>query len=261
MKIQKVNGFSHLEGQLLFSVSPDDIVWRMRDNWLDDIAAGHSVMLETVIPYLEQEAISRFKKEWTVQREVPSIRDGYEDWRLWWMNEASHNCETHSPVGRAGEHLSIIGRAAVNILMVASALRDSIDANKAEQSAALGMTLVCEALAGGYALKAESAESAMEARQDAYKKGAGLEGPDMNKARDGLVKYAKKEWEIDPGLRIGELGKKFLKLMEQHRRQHFPTLITLPTLATIKTWLKQAAEQGNLKIPAAAQAPGRRTTK
>ncbi len=260
MKIETVNGFSKLEGQLLFSVSPEDITWRMRDNWLDDIAAGHTVMLDTVIPYLEREAISRFKKEWTVQSQVPDVGDGYEDWRLWWLNEASHNCDTHSPIGRAGDHLTVIGRSAVNILMAASALRDAIHAGRAEESAALGMTLICEALAGGYVLKAESAEGAIEARKEAYKKGAGLEGPDLDKARSGLIKYAKTQWEADPDLRIGELSTNFLVLMEQHRRQHFPTLISLPKIATIKTWIKQAAEQKKLTIPAAAQAPGRRQT-
>lgn len=258
--IEYENGFARIDGQLLFSVTAEDIVWRMRDDWLGDIEAGHSIMMETIIPYLEREAVGRFVNEWTIQHDVPNIRDGYEDWRTWWLNEASHNCDTHSPIGRAGKHLSQIGQSAVNILMTASALRDAIEGNKAQEAAALGMLLICEAIAAGESLKGDAAQMAHETilaeRDAAYKKTIGTESRDQAIARAASITAATKMWMDDPNKRIGEVA------LEIHKRllNKLDVLTTLnfaPAADTIRGWLKAAAKDGKLNIPAAAQRRGR----
>lgn len=163
MKLEEKNGFVYLEGQRVFSIEPDDIIWRMRDGWLTDIENGNNVFLHPILPYFEMEAISRIEKEWSVfKADAPKKKDGYEAWRMWWLNEATQNCETHSPLGKAGNHLSPVGRSAVNILMAASALRHALEYGKAQEAAAVAMVLICEAIAGGYSLKFEAAQAMVE---------------------------------------------------------------------------------------------------
>ena len=85
---------------LQFYVSARDITWRMRYSWIEELDNGHNPMIEIVIPYLEMEAISRLKKELPeLAHEWPALADGFELVRLWWLNEAMQNCDTHAPIG------------------------------------------------------------------------------------------------------------------------------------------------------------------
>ena len=171
MKLEEKNGIAYLEGQRVFPIEPNDISWRMRGGWLEDIQNGHDVFLQPIIPYFEREAISRLEKELcTFKTDAPDIRDGYEDWRLYWLNEALQNCQTHSPISEAGEHLSQVGKAAVNVLMTCSALRHALEANKAREAAALSMLLICEVFAGGPSIKYEATQMEIEEIKTAIQK-------------------------------------------------------------------------------------------
>lgn len=261
MKLEERNGFTFVDGQRVFSVDPDDIIWRLRDDWLGLIREGHDVFAHPIFPYFEMEAVSRLEKEWsTYKSNKPDICDGYEDWRLWWMNEASHNCVEHSPVGRAGNHLSPVGQVAVNILMTCSALRDAIEAGKAQEAAALGMLLICEALSGGYSLKSEAAiatvEATKESKKQAYETGAGRSQADLNLARTAAIAYAKKKWASSPETRIGDMAKEIIGKLVANKEK-LPTLQAFPKVDTVKAWLRDAGASGSLVIPSAAQKRGR----
>lgn len=257
------DGFIDLKGQVRFFVDPDDIIHRMSEGWLQNIQDGHHIMLDIVLPHLEREAIHRFGKEWTVQTSWrPKERDGYEDWRMWWLNEASHNCETHLPIGRAGDHLSQIGRHAVNILMAASSLRDCIDREASEAAAAIGMMLICEAIAGGYSLEFEAVKAEKEAieraKSETYKKSIGSESADHERARKACIQEAAMIWKADPTRRIGEVSKELNRRLLE-KLDKLPSLDMTPAPDTIKGWLKAAAKIGKLTIPEAAQKRGRPT--
>ncbi|NEX61732.1 hypothetical protein [Noviherbaspirillum galbum] len=259
--IEQKNGFTFVEGQRVFSVTPDEIRWRMRETWLDDIRNGHNIMVDVILPYLEREAVSRLSKENSVFKDgAPSIRDGYEDWRMWWLNEASQNCITHSPVGLAGEHLSPIGQTAVNIIMATSALREALSSSKAEEAAAISMLLICEAIAGGYSIEMESAkifaDAAKEAKKQAYESGAGKSHRDLQLARRAAVDYAKRAWVEKPDTRIGEMADQILERLKQNKHK-LTSLESFPKPDTIKTWLREAGAAGTLAIPEAAQKRGR----
>ena len=259
--IENKNGFPHAEGQRIFSVDPEDFIERLRYNWLGAIQDGHKVVIDTIVPYLEREAVSRLGKEWTVgSANRPKMTDDYEYWRCWWVNEASHNCEIYSPVGCAGTHLTRVGQAAVNILMAASALRSAMDNGTKEETAALSMLLICEAIAGGYGLDRDATKDAHEslvASQTAtYKKSIGMESEDHQRAKQACISAAAKIWATDPSRRIGDVSTELnAKLLE--KLDKLPTLDMTPAALTIKGWLKAAAKEGKLIIPAAAQQGGR----
>ena len=259
--IENKNGFLHVEGRRVFSVDPEDFIERLRYNWLGAIQEGHTVVIDTIVPYLEMEAVSRLGKEWTVESgNRPKMADGYEYWRCWWVNEASHNCDVHSPVGCAGYHLTKVGQAAVNILMAASALRSAMDNGTKEETAALSMLLLCEAIVGGYGLERDATKEAHETMiaksETTYKKSIGAESEDQEKARQACISAAEKMWAADPMMRIGavsiELNKRLLSKFEK-----LETLDQVPQADTIRGWLKDAAKAGKLTIPAAAQRRGR----
>lgn len=259
--IEDKNGFAYLDGQRLFSVTPDEIIWRMRDVWLTDIKRGHNIMLEVILPYLEREAMSRFEKEWVIQNgPLPDLLAERDGNRMWWLNEASHNCTVHSPVGLAGDHLSAIGQTAVNILMASSALRDALAANKSQEAAALSMLLICEAMAGGYSIELESAKSTADAikaaQRQAYESGAGKGHQSLQLARRASIDFAKKTWQKQPEMRIGEMADEILQRLKEHKDK-FPSLESFPKVETIKTWLRDAGADKSLKIPEAAQKRGR----
>jgi len=237
-----------------FYVSPEDISWGMRDGWIEDIENGHSPMFERLLPYFEMEAVYRLKKELPeLAHEWPALADGFESWRLWWLNEALQNCDSHDPIGVAGQHLSGIGQAAVNVLVVASELREAINHKHAEKSASLGMLLICEVMEGG--LYAELSPL-KKARESAYKNGIGIQVKDFKLARKGSIELAKKLWKENPNLRIGEVAKEILKRIQENKNK-FPNLQAFPTVNTIKEWIKKAAREGALSMPEGAQKRGR----
>lgn len=263
--IENKNGFLHVEGRRIFSVAPEDFIERLRYNWLSAIQDGHEVVIDTIVPYLEMEAVSRLGKEWTVgAANRPKMSDDYEYWRCWWVNEASHNCDVHSPVGCAGYHLTKVGQAAVNILMAASALRSAMDNGTKEEAAALSMLLICEAISGGYGLERDATKQAHEtmvASQEAlYKKTIGAESEDQERAREACISAAAKIWAADPSRRIGDVSNE-LNTRLLNKLDKFLTLDMAPAAATIKGWLKAAAKDGKLEIPPAAQQGGRPTKK
>ena len=237
-----------------FYVSPEDIAWRMRDAWIEDIENGHSPMVERLIPYLEMEAIYRLKKELPdLADEWPPLSDGFESMRLWWLNEALQNCDRHDPIGVAGQHLSGIGQAAVNVLVVASELREAINHKHTEKSASLGMLLICELIKGGLYVELSPLK---KARESAYKNGIGIQVKDFKLARKGSIELAKKLWGKNPNLRIGEVANEILKSIQENKNK-FPNLQAFPTANTIKEWIKKAAREGALSMPEGAQKRGR----
>lgn len=246
-----------------FHVTPDEIIWRMRDGWLTDIENGFTPMIDTVVPYLEMEAVSRFKKEIFLHREwEPKITDGYESWRLFWLKEAHHNCKFYDPLGTANDHLSPICQAALNVMMAASALRDAIAEGKAEQASALGMVLICEAIQGGYSLEVEAMRQTQDAidsaKKDRMRNTIGRTHNDLEKARTACIHKAKQIWAENPALRIGQIADE-CKTGLLRNLDKLPTMSAqdIPEIETIKAWLKDAAAAKKLKIPEGAQKPGR----
>lgn len=237
-----------------FDVAPEDITWRMRYSWLEDMQAGGSPVIESVLPYLETEAAKRLASELVeLNCDAPKMSDGYEEWIQYWKNEALHNCDSHSPIGRAGSHLSEVAQAATNLLMTSSELRDAIHYKHSEKSAALGMLLICEALTGGYSIALTSLQNS---RKKSYEKGIGGQVKDFTKARNASVHLANRLWEENPDLRIGNVANAILVRM-QNNRSEFPTLEAFPKVETIKAWLKEASAAGKLAMPEGAQKRGR----
>lgn len=244
-----------------FHVTPDEIICRMRDGWLTGIENGFTPMIDTVVPYLEMEAVSRFKKEISLCRAwEPKMTDGYESWRLFWLKEARHNCKFYNPLGVANDHLSTICQAALNVMLAASALRDAIAEGKAEQASALGILLICEAIQGGYSLEYEATlqtnNALQKAKKSAYKKGFGQEQDDMNKARLACIDGAGRRWKENSSILIGTMADDLEARLLQNIEK-LPSLDTVPKAKTIKAWLRQAAKDGKLDIPDAAQRRGR----
>lgn len=244
-------------------IAPDEIVYYFRERWLGDIESGRSTIAETVLPYLEEEAIKRFGNEWTVPKVWrPDKRKDYEGWRLWWLNEARQNCDSFDPVAKAGAHLTPAGESAVNLLVIASELRDALDRDRSELSCALGMLLIAEVISGGYSMEVNATKAAHDAIQAAkfaaYKNGIGKQAGDYRKARAACSAKAKTMWASDSSLRIGAVAKSLREMLTANLEK-LPTLTLadIPGADTIKTWLKEAAEAGDLTIPAAAQRRGR----
>lgn len=246
-----------------FNVTPDDLLWRMRENWIGAVYEGHPVMLPTLIPYLEMEAASRLSKESSVfYEDCPKLSDGYEGWLLYWVNEASHNCDSHSPIGTAGQHLSAIGQSAVNIIMTAAALRDALESSNAELSSVLSITLICEAIQGGYSLEVEAMRTAQDAieiaRKDRVRNTIGKTHDDLEVARKACIDKAMLMWSADPTMLIGAVAKDCKEGLLRNIHK-LPTLTAqdIPEVETIKGWFRDAAAAGKLAIPAAAQKRGR----
>lgn len=246
-----------------FRVNPEEIIDRMHYTWLDDLDAGHSPMLDTLIPYMEMEAVHRFKKEISLVRDwEPKLTDGFEAWRLFWLEEARHNCQFYGPLGVANDHLSKICQAALNLMLAASALRDAIAEGKAEQASALGIVLICEAIQGGYSLEVDAMREAKEALDKAMKNRVrdtiGKQHDDLTKARNACISKAKKMWAEDQTLRIGRVAEECQDgLLRNIQKLPSMTARDIPDIPTIKNWFKDAATAKKLTIPEDAQKPGR----
>lgn len=244
-----------------FYINPEEIIDRMHYTWLRDLDAGHSAILDSLIPHLEMEAVYRFKKEITHAHDwEPKLTDGYEAWRMFWMNEARHNCTVYSSLGVANGHLSKICQSALNVMLAASALRDAITEGKAEQASALGILLICEAIQGGYSLEYDATlqtnDALKKAKDSAYKRGFGQEQDDMNTARLACISGAARRWKENPLIRIGSMADD-LEAGLLRNIEKLPSLDTVPKAKTIKGWLRQAAKEGKLTLPEAAQKRGR----
>ena len=236
-----------------FHVTPEDIIMRMREYWLDDIDEGGSSVTEKVLPYLEIEAIARLKQEIDTGGQEPKLKDGFEEYHSFWVNEALHNKSEHYVAGTFNDHLSYIGRCAANIILTSSELRDAIHYGKSEKAAALGMLLIAEVMHGGYFGEYNSLKSSKE---NSYEKGIGKESVDYEELKKFSVLLAKKYWGKYPELRIGEVSKNILQKIKENK-EHFKLLEAMPKENTIKTWLKNASKSGKLAIPEGAQRHGR----
>lgn len=251
-----------------FQLSPDEIIWRMRSDWLGFIDDGHSPLLETVIPHLESEAVFRMTQEiGFFKAEAPDQFKEPESWRLWWLNEAYHHCYQYAPIGSADRGLSAVGQAAVNVFIASSELRTAIELGKTEKAAALAMLLICEAMQGGYAIDAEinrrKVDEADEKKETRILSTIGKANRDFERVERDLIKYAAKLWKDDPTLGMKEVVDKCCDLLDLHIHKmpalakRWPDLDAEAPRKTIRKWLKDAAKAGKLTIPPAAQKPGR----
>lgn len=244
-----------------FVVAPDDFVTYLRERWIDEIDSGSSTISELILPYLEDRAIEKISNECRPAKSCRPDKDK-EGWRLWWLNEARHNCISFGTAPRADGHLSRVGESSVNQLMIASRLRDALEAGRAEMSCALGMLLIAEVLAGGYSIEVaatEKAKSLLEgSRKKAYEGGIGSKKKDLTTANGACIAVAQNLWTEQPSLRIGLVADR-LRSMLKANLDKLPTLslADIPGADTIKDWLRSAAKAGKLNIPAAAQRRGR----
>ncbi|MGA3845167.1 hypothetical protein ACI2S9_16675 [Ralstonia nicotianae] len=249
-------------GPIPFDVEPTDFAWQRGAEWLKELDQGYSMVVDSIIPYLERQAALRLCREWSRgnRKDYPNLSDDYERWRDWWLKEVSQY-RAEGDAGLDGSTaLSVVGEAAVNIFIVASQLRFAIAQKQAEKASALGMILVAESLRGGYALTCSAAmdvASAMRSsRYAAFKNGAGKASDDLAMAKAYTEIEAKHIWERDGTLRIGEVAKgviKGLKLSEKAFSDNFD----IPDEPTIKKWIREADKEGRLEIPNGAQRPGR----
>lgn len=247
----------------VFVIAPAEIAFYLRERWIGEIDAGHATVADLVLPYLEDEAIGRFGKEWTAPKDRrPDKRKDREAWRGWWLNEARHNCDSFSPVPRAGQHLTPIGESAVNLLVIASELRDALETGKAQMACALGMLLISEVIAGGYSIEVEATAAAKVALERAARKpydaGIGRHAKDLARAKDACIAAAKVAWMKNKSKRIGTVAEELRRMLIGHLDK-LPTLTLadIPGIATVKTWLRDEAKAGKLTIPDGAQRRGR----
>lgn len=90
-----------------FNETPDELDWRIRDNYLPKTGEGLSPIADELIPVLEWEAIRILRKEIQADLEdMPDARTDPDGWRLWWLNEADHLSYHTGSIPDAKDHLS-----------------------------------------------------------------------------------------------------------------------------------------------------------
>ncbi|RZL45922.1 MAG: hypothetical protein EOP74_00195 [Variovorax sp.] len=284
--MKRLNKHGKVEDTEPFDNDPDDFLHFIHDRWLPSMSdhAGGQVLDYRLIEYLEYEAVNALSDRFPelpsrpildqkrpdglrpqeaemrgfASRAAPLGKDTYqaarERWRHLWVVEAHHHERTSHAYPKKLE-------AALNILLATSRLRQAIEANQSQRSAALGMVLAFEAIRGGYgrALEAESEahQILLANRNKAHQRGIGKILPDLARAKQICIELAAQRWRDDPSERIGEVVDNCFDDLFKRRAQ-FSTLSDIPTPATIKGWLKAAAAgaKPTLKIPPEAQRPG-----
>jgi len=253
------SGFTVKDGQRVFSVDPADFAWRISEDWLPLAYSGHSVLEHPFLPYIEREAVSRLSKEADVTKQSPPLlTDGYDDWRLWWLRVA-HAYITESCAG-----LSPVAAAAARILVSAARMRAAVDKRDAQVSALLGMQIICEAIAAGYALTVEldAKELAEQPRKTAFANGAGKRADDYTELRRQMIVFAAKRFAELPCPLIGKVAEELWTIINKpETKEKTPDFWDLPNKDTIRDWLKDAAKEGKLCIPPAARKAGRPKSK
>lgn len=220
-----------------------------------------SFLGSTIIPNLENEAIEILIKSGICDEAYynpPGPRDG-EAWRLFWLNEALHQCKNFNPVGDAGEHLEQAERAAVNVLVSASALRDALDQGNAEDAAALAMIMVSDAVMGGLSLDLqETTAKHLAAKRIPYAHGIGKKQSDWERCKSDCISYAKEEWKKDPSIMISKMAINADEYLSQNLYKYNELKIDdLPKEGTIVKWLRTAGKAGQIAIPPDARKVGK----
>jgi hypothetical protein len=265
-----------------FDITPDEILTRMTNYWLEGIDKGIPQVVTGLLPFLEMRAVDLLEAEldilkceppdrikvlnpleswWAsepgtdmrtveeIEREHDAKRfEQTEKWRLWWLNEAYQNCDIHSPISRAGNHLSLAGQAAVNVLIIGSELREAIELNKSEKAAALGVMLMSEVMLGGLFTAYEKAHAAQQRQRANF---VPSEAREMASLKRTAIRFAQDQWKADTNKKIGEVAADFIQKAAAPAKQKLG-LDEMPKLATVKMWLR--ATPG---IPKAAQKKGR----
>lgn len=234
-----------------FSATPGDI---------NSFARKSSSFLEsTIIPHLEYEAIAILIKAGICDEDYynPTGPHDGEAWRLFWLNEALHQCENFNPAGDAGKHLEPAERAAVNVLVSASALRDALDQGNAEEAAALAMILVSDAVIGGLSIELkELTEKHNSSKRIPYETGIGKKKADFDRMKEAVIDFARTAWKDDPSVLIGNMASNSLDHVSINFSE-YKTLKELPEEKTVLGWLRNAGKRGDLEIPKQAQKGGR----
>lgn len=276
-----------IEPRQPFDLPPEDLQFYVRDRWLAQLNDQVSVrppLDDRLISFLESEAIAALAEifpqlpakpvrdtirpklgkravasaKFSAQAQpagVDTFETATERWRRMWVVEAFHH-ERH-----AHTYPKKI-EAAMNILIAASRLRSAIDAGDSQRAAALGMLLALEVIGGGYGLeietKLEAHEVVAKAKKRQFNNTIGKTHEDLEKARLSCIEKAQAMWLATPTLRIGQVAESCREAMLMHRDK-FPTLKTqdIPEIEAIKTWFREAAGRGGLKMPPDAQKPGR----
>lgn len=234
-----------------FEITPSEINTEIRKS--------NSGLIDHIIPRLENEAISILIQA-NICNEAyynPPFSDNSDAWRVLWVNEALHQCENFDPVGEAGGHLGQAERAAVNVLVSASSLRDALDQGKAEEAAALAMILVSDATVGGLSVELnEVIEKHNASKRIAYQKGLGKKNEDYDRMKQVVIKFAKEGWEKDPSILIRKMASDALDHASL-KFSEYKTLNDFPKDNTVVAWLRHSDKSGELDIPSCARRAGR----
>ncbi len=215
--------------------------------------------VESIVFDLERQAIEILVKSdiCSACYYSPPFPSDWDVWRQFWLNEARHQCESFDPVGEAGHHLNDAVRAAVNVLLTASALRQALDTGTAHEVAALTMVLISDTVAGSLSIDLENVhEQYAEAKRLPYEKGIGKRSEDLQKMRTRCIEFAVARWNIDPFIRTGEMAIEALDFASE-KFHEYKTLTELPKNETVAQWLRSAHKQGELVIPPSARKGGK----
>jgi len=93
-------------------------------------------------------------------------------------------------------------------------------------------------------------------RRTAYANGIGKSYDDLEKARFYAASEAKRIWERERTLKIGEVAKNIIADLKS-RNEEFSENFDIPDEPTVKKWIREAGKRGELAIPTGAQLPGR----
>jgi len=241
-------------------LDPYDYAIGIENNWLRNIGKGFDNFSRrgyAVTNVMEWDAVERLQKSRTHLPARPATRyeeTDLDEWRALWVNEAYHLQGLLEPGSS--------DYAATQILILSSRLRSAIADGEAERAAALGALVMCYAIAEGYAPKMDAIATAHEAiraaKAKAYQTGAGRTARDFERARKACVEAARQQWVENADRRIGDVANRLREMLKRNLDK-LPTLTAadIPGDDTIKGWLRQAAADGKLVIPEAAQRGGR----
>lgn len=254
---------SMITGCIPMLAHPADFAWRpSTEELLTAIDQGYSMVIDGLIPRFESQAAWRLRHEWSSagRKSYPIQGDDYEEWRDWWLTEVLQYCSKRDAATDESAPLSTAGQAAINIFVVASHLRLAIEQGQSEKAAYLGIALLAESLLIGYELQHSAAlddvTATRRSRRTAYENGIGKSYDDFEKARFFATSEAKRIWERDRTVKIGEVAKNVTADLKA-RKEEYSEKFGIPDEQTVKNWIREASKRGELAIPNGAQRPGR----